>query len=165
MVKTATKERLTGLQQLFVNYYCTNGFNGLQAAKSAGYGQKGIKEPTPTYLSMVAARNVAKDNIRAEIEAFRAAKQENISYSREKALVEYDRVLETAFTPQGKKLALDAANTAIKGKARLFGLDLDHTEVDIFPGRRPDNTAEAVQASKDKLLAFKQLQAGKEDNV
>ncbi|MCZ2077888.1 MAG: terminase small subunit [Bryobacterales bacterium] len=53
---------LTDKQRAFVHAYCANGFNGVRAAKAAGYSG------SYTVLRVVASENLSKPYIRAEID-------------------------------------------------------------------------------------------------
>ena len=61
VVKKVTKHRnkLTEKQKAFCIYYCKNGWNGTQAAISAGYSEYSARE--------IAAQNLTKLNIQAEV--------------------------------------------------------------------------------------------------
>jgi phage terminase small subunit len=59
---------LTAKQQAFCEHYVANGFNGLQAAVSAGYSESSAKE--------IASENLTKPNIAAFIFDFMAKASE-----------------------------------------------------------------------------------------
>ena len=61
-------EKLTAKQQAFCESYVANGFNGLQAAISAGYSEKTAKE--------IASENLTKPNIAEYIFKFKAKDSE-----------------------------------------------------------------------------------------
>ena len=57
--------RLTGRQRAFLNAWFANGYNGTEAARTAGYGNGSA---TDNYLAMQASRTISSDKIRVEIE-------------------------------------------------------------------------------------------------
>ena len=125
-----------------------------QAGMAAGFMESYARRRLPglvlTKVPLFQAIQKRKSELSAIVQAER-------NYTRTQALDEYDEVKRLALTPpKGAKLDLDAANTSIKGKSRLFGLDLDHSQVDIYPGRRPEDRGVAVQASKDRLQTYRE---------
>ena len=65
---------MTGKQQEFCNAYVLNGFNGAEAARTAGYSHKSA--------GIIAAQNLRKPNIRAEIARLKAANGKQYDFER-----------------------------------------------------------------------------------
>jgi len=153
--KITEEHKLTGKQELFVAEYVTNGFNGVRAARAAGYGQKKGKKPSENYLNQIARSTLHNSTVKAKIDAIKAQRVENIGYTREKALAEYDEIRLLGLKKPQSAGHLSVAATTVKGKARLYGLDLDHSETDVYVGRRPEEVRkEAVEASKARIRAI-----------
>jgi len=72
-------------------------------------------------------------------------------YTRTKAQSEYEQVRSLAID----KADLTNANSAIRGKARLYGLEIERVEHDHFLGRMPD-AGQAIERSKARA---KQVQS------
>lgn len=143
---------LSSREQILVEILPLHDWKVWQAGVAAGFSESYSRRRLPglvlTKVPLYQAIRKRKSELTAIVQAER-------NYSRTEALNEYEEVRGVALTKTGRKLALDAANTAIKGKARLFGLDLDHSQIDVYPGRRPDDRGAAIQASKDKLQAYR----------
>lgn len=132
---------LTAKQEAFVNHYCSNGFNGTQAAISAGYSEKTAKT--------IAGQNLSKLIIKDAIDKFKA----NITH--EAVITALDLVAELE---EARALAVEvgqpsAMTSATMGKAKLLGLEKvinEHTGKD-GGAIKTDNkwTVEFVNASPE----------------
>ncbi len=115
--------KLTTKQQLFVSAYCSNGFNGTQAALEAGYSEA-------TAYS-IANENLKKPEIIGEIDKYKASISEKHMITVEGLIKELEEARQAALsaeTPQSS-----AAISATMGKAKLCGLDkqiIDHQSSD-----------------------------------
>lgn len=79
-------ESLTPKQQLFITAYLSNGMNGCDAARTAGYKGNAVT------IKAVAAENLAKPHLRAIIEAEQAKLREHFAERREGLLADVDEV-------------------------------------------------------------------------
>lgn len=115
--------KLTTKQQLFISAYCSNGYNGTQAAIEAGYSENTARA--------IATENLAKPYIIEEIDKYKASISERHMITVDsliKELEEARKIALEAETPQSS-----AAIAATMGKAKLCGLDkqiIDHQNSD-----------------------------------
>lgn len=115
--------KLTTKQQLFVSAYCSNGFNGTQAALAAGYAEKSAR--------FVGHENLTKPYIIEEIDKYKASISEKHMITVDSLIEELEEARQVALsaeTPQSS-----AAISATMGKAKLCGLDkkiIDHQSSD-----------------------------------
>lgn len=95
------KRKLTRKQELFIEYYLANGFNGSAAAVSAGYSEKTAKE--------IASELLTKPNIKEIIEAKLKEKVSGPEFSKE-ALISHlnDILIANKDNPKGVYASLKA---------------------------------------------------------
>lgn len=93
--------------------------NGLQAAIRAGYSKKTAQQQASRLLSNV--------KVKEAIAAGQEKKAEKLSITALDLVKEYEEVRNKAM--ESSQLA--AANSAIAGKAKLLGLEIDKSEVKI----------------------------------
>ena len=98
-------------QQAFVYHYCSNGFNGTQAAISAGYSENCAQQ--------IATENLLKPVIKEEIHKFKA----NIAETAELTALDLIKELEEARELAKKQGQGSVLVSATMGKAKLMGLD------------------------------------------
>lgn len=116
-------KKLTVKQELFISAYCSNGYNGTQAAIEAGYSEKTARA--------IANENLTKPYIIEEIDRYKASISEKHMITVDslvKELEEARQIALSAETPQSS-----AAISATMGKAKLCGLDkqvIDHQSSD-----------------------------------
>lgn len=116
-------KKLTTKQEVFISAYCSNGYNGTQAAIEAGYSGSTARA--------IAAENLSKPYIIDAIDKYKASISEKHMITVDsliKELEEARRVALEAETPQSS-----AAISATMGKAKLCGLDkqiIDHQSSD-----------------------------------
>ena len=87
--KRAKRNKLTGKQRLFVEYYCSNSFNGVDAARKAGYGDENSSD---NYYARIASENVRKCNIKAAIDKKMAKTAAKCEITRETQLKDLEKV-------------------------------------------------------------------------
>ena len=58
-----SQKKLTGKEEAFIQFYCSNGFNGTQAAIKAGYSENTAGE--------IACENLKKPHIKEHIDAYK----------------------------------------------------------------------------------------------
>lgn len=109
--------KLTTKQQRFIEEYCSNGFNGTQAAISAGYSEK-------TAYS-IANENLTKPEIKEEIDKYKA----KLAQEAEITAMDLVRELEVAQRIAEENGQPGAYVSATMGKAKLLGLEKNITEI------------------------------------
>lgn len=78
---TDGKPKLTQKQKAFCVYYCKNGWNGTQAAISAGYSKETAQQ--------IASENLLKPVIRAEIERLKGNLEDLLNISKARVISEH----------------------------------------------------------------------------
>jgi len=129
---------LTEKQAAFVEYYCSNGYNGLQAAKSAEYSG------SSNTLGQRAHELVNNSKVRAAIDEYIRKRQEKCEFDREQSELELVHAQERAIA----KGDIAAEIAAIREKNTIFAL---RTEVikkaDV---RTPVYTEDELQRLKEQ---------------
>jgi len=128
-----SRARLTPKQKLFISAYCSNGFNGTQAAIEAEYSKNSAAE--------IANENLRKPHIVAAIDEYKEAIANKHEVTVNTLITELEVARQKALdaeTPQ-----VSAAVSATLGKAKLCGLDkqiIDHRSSDgsMTPGNFND---------------------------
>lgn len=108
----ARNRGLTDKQKQFCQEYDID-LNATQAALRAGYAASSVR--------WTGCTNLTKPNVRAELERLQAVRRKKTGYKREQAEQEYEDF---------RLIAIDRKDVsggvqAVKGKARLYGLDVD----------------------------------------
>jgi phage terminase small subunit len=142
-------QELTGKQKQFCKEYVSNGFNATMAAIAAGYAKSSA--------SVVGCNNIAKYNVKAEIERLQADRRAKTEYNREQAEQEL-RELQVLATEKGD-LATVLGST--KEKNKLFGLitdKIEHTVAQYGPPEQPEDYLAWLKREQQRIEA--QLGAG-----
>ena len=120
-------EKLTAKQQAFCESYVANGFNGLQAAISAGYSESSAKE--------IASENLTKPNIAEYIFKFKAKASEKALVTTEdvvKGLMKEAGSIEEDSSPTARISAWKALSDYTGGfdsnKVHNVNVELSHEE-------------------------------------
>jgi len=106
-----TKKKLTPKQEMFCLAYLSNGFNGVQACKEAGY--KGNDKT----LSVVSAENLVKPSIKEFIDKEKAKTSKKLNITRESLLEDLNKA---------KALALEEGDRQLPSyeqQAKMLGLN------------------------------------------
>lgn len=109
--------RLTDKQQVFIDYYCSNGYNASQAYKKAYPNCK-------AGYNKLSSRLMAKDGIRQAIAVRMAVKQAEIDYNYEIAIKALDAQIEN-LRPLADKhniQAIQATTALLREKNDIAGL-------------------------------------------
>lgn len=77
-------DKLTGKQQAFCREYVKNGYNGMQAAISAGYSKKGA--------NVIASNLLTNINIKARVEHHKTHLEELLNLSKSRVLKEHMKI-------------------------------------------------------------------------
>lgn len=139
-----SKTKLTGKQQSFVEAY-TNTINkqtynnALESARAAGY--KGNDRT----LTVVGSKNLTKVDIKLAVTKIKAEIRAESDYNRQEGEQDYEQVRLLALD----KGDLQAANTAIRGKNKLYALETDVSK-DTTPSTQPDFTPEQIERLKEQ---------------
>jgi phage terminase small subunit len=134
------KKPLTAKQEAFVQEYCSNGYNGTQAAIKAGYSVNTAKN--------IACENLSKPYIKARIDAYKAELSREHGYTVEQCQKEYEEIRQAAIAAG----QLSAAATAVTGKARLYGMD---KQTQVTEHVEPEPTADEAEALKTVAESYK----------
>lgn len=110
-----TKRDLTPKQKLFVEAYLSNGFNGLQACKKAGYKGNDVT------LGAVAYENLNKPQIKAFIDEEQRKTSQKLSITRESLLNDLNKAKELALIEGDRQLP--SYLKAIEIQAKMLGLN------------------------------------------
>jgi len=124
---------LTHKQQAFIDNYCSNGYNGVQAAKSAGY--KGCYAT----LNAVAGENLRKPAIKAGINVYIRKRQKKCEFNREQSELELNNAQQRAIT----KGDLSAEIAAIREKNVIFALRTETLGGQTLEQRKLDEKEES----------------------
>ena len=143
--------KLTDKQQAFVDEYCSNGYNGVQAAKSAGY--KG----SYSTLNNMARDNLQKPAIKVAKDEYIKDRQEKCAFNREQSELELIHAQERAI----EKGDIAAEISAIREKNTIFALRSETILHDQLPEQRAFTLEEQadLKAAGELLL---QRKAGRE---
>ena len=130
--------KMTAKQAAFVSAYCSNGFNGTQAAISAGYSKKTAKD--------IAGENLSKPIIKTEIKKYtdKVAKTHGITV--ESLIKELEEARGIALGLESPQVS--AAINATMGKAKLTGLDQRDND-DSTEAQKLDITFKVSEPVKD----------------
>ena len=120
---TVKARPLTGKQLAFVNAYLANGFNALQAARSAGYSDSSDKA-----LSVMGAQNLANPKIRSEINKRQAALQERGNVTPDYIV---GRLLTNADNSE-RDGRYDWSNKSLEIVGRHLGMFVDRSETKTY---------------------------------
>lgn len=126
--------KLTNKQQAFCYEY-TIDHNAKEAAIRAGYKEHTAKEAGCRLLTNV--------NCKPEIDRIEAKNRAKSDYDRQQAELDYEQVRQLALV----KGDYQAANTAIRGKNKLYALEIDKTQA-VEPIQAKDFTDKELETLK-----------------
>ena len=116
--------KLTIKQSLFVSAYCSNGFNGAQAAITAGYSEKTAKA--------IAQENLTKPYLKEAVEAYTSQIAFEHRVTADSLMLELEEARVIALGLESPQTS--AAISATMGKAKLAGLDKQLVDVTSSDG-------------------------------
>lgn len=148
MAKTKKTRPLTLREDMFVELLPAMDWIVYKAGIAAGftetYARKGLTKRILTNMPL----KTAVDKKKAEIQGL-------TDLTKQQARAKYETVLGLAL----KKQDLTNANSAIRGEARLYGLEIEHIEHDHFLGRMPDAEG-AIERSKARVKQVESKEVG-----
>jgi len=135
---------MTAKQQAFVDYYCSNGYNGVQAARDAGY--KGSYNT----LHAIAVENLQKPTIKAAIDDYIRKRQVKCAFNREQSELELIQAQQRAIA----KGDIPSEIAAIREKNAIFALRTENIHSTSDQQRELDEK-EAVEAKRISRLRLR----------
>ena len=110
-----TKNKLTAKQEMFCLAYLSNGFNGADACRKAGY--KGSENT----IKQIASENLAKPYIKQFIDKEKAKTSKKLNITRESLLNDLNKAKELALIEGDRQLP--SYLKAIEIQAKMLGLN------------------------------------------
>ena len=135
--------KLTGKQQAFIENYCSNGYNGYQAAKSARY--KG----NYSTLGSIAVENLQKLAIKAAIDDYIKQRQEICEFNREQSERELINAQQRAIASGN----ITAEIAAIREKNAIFALRTENYADKTIQQPKPLSEQDLVELKKLSMKA------------
>ncbi len=143
MAENEQIRKLTPKQALFVSEYCSNGYNGYQAAKAAGY--KG----SYFVLANVATENLKKPYLKAVIDDNIRQRQVKCEFNREQSEQELINAQQRAIA----KGDIGAEIAAIREKNTIFALRTENINTTITDQQAELDESEQEAARQIAIIA------------